>query len=189
MKLFDKIILNISHDNTTMGDLIILHKFAEHRKCIVEIGTAYGIGAMILSSHGSIVHTIDNHTFYLNNIAKTEGEKFKIIRDYLNFYSKGRIHTRYSDSVKAAELFEDESIDLLFIDGGHFYEQICEDYRVWFPKVEKDGVIIFHDVSENTNQVLSFWNNIILKDIENGIIKELVQKVKYESTCKVVVKL
>lgn len=37
-------------------------------------------------------------------------------------------------------------IDWLFIDGGHSYEQVEEDWSNYSPLVKKGGIIIFHDI-------------------------------------------
>jgi predicted O-methyltransferase YrrM len=48
-------------------------------------------------------------------------------------------------SVKAAELFEDESIDFVYIDGDHAYEPVMADLKAWIPKVRKGGIVSGHD--------------------------------------------
>jgi len=48
-------------------------------------------------------------------------------------------------SVDAAEEVEDESIDIIFIDGLHTYDGVMEDITAWFPKIKPEGYICGHD--------------------------------------------
>ncbi len=58
------------------------------------------------------------------------------------------VETKRMKSVEAAEQEEDESIDLVFIDGDHAYESCKQDIDSWFPKLKKGGVLLGHDYSE-----------------------------------------
>jgi len=49
------------------------------------------------------------------------------------------------DSVEAAELVEDQSLDVCFIDGDHRFDPFMEDLRAWNPKVKRGGVLCGHD--------------------------------------------
>mgnify|MGYP003575347360 CR=1 FL=1 len=48
---------------------------------------------------------------------------------------------------EAAEYFADESIDLIHIDGRHFYEDVRQDYKSWLPKLTKNAIVLFHDTN------------------------------------------
>jgi cephalosporin hydroxylase len=49
------------------------------------------------------------------------------------------------DSVKAAKLYADASLDFVFIDGDHTYEGVLADIKAWLPKVKKGGTIAGDD--------------------------------------------
>lgn len=72
------------------------------------------------------------HVFrmYFNN------PKVKIIREF---------------SAKAAEFFDDETFDFVYIDADHSYEGCLEDIKAWYPKVKSGGVIGGHDYVEAVN--------------------------------------
>ena len=48
-------------------------------------------------------------------------------------------------SHESASLFENESIDFVFIDACHEYENVVQDIKEWFPKVKSGGIISGHD--------------------------------------------
>jgi cephalosporin hydroxylase len=48
-------------------------------------------------------------------------------------------------SVDAAKLYEDNSLDFVFIDGSHEYEFVKEDIEAWYPKVKVGGYLGGHD--------------------------------------------
>jgi len=57
----------------------------------------------------------------------------------------------------------DDKIDFLFIDGDHSYEGAKQDYEMYAPLVNKNGIIVFHDIVPHSNptcQVNKFWDEI-----------------------------
>ena len=57
-----------------------------------------------------------------------------------------------------------KKIDVLFIDGDHTYHGVKKDFEMYEPLVEKDGIIIFHDICKHMTapecQVEQFWKEI-----------------------------
>jgi SAM-dependent methyltransferase len=49
------------------------------------------------------------------------------------------------DSVRAAGLFEEGSVDFVFVDGDHGREPLRCDLEAWFPRVRPGGVLAGHD--------------------------------------------
>ena len=48
-------------------------------------------------------------------------------------------------STQAVDLFDDESLDFVYIDGDHSYDNVKEDMELWFPKLKKGGLFSGHD--------------------------------------------
>lgn len=55
------------------------------------------------------------------------------------------IHPIKLSSRVAYKLFDDESIDFIFIDADHSYEGVKEDIQLWTPKVKTGSIIAGHD--------------------------------------------
>jgi len=43
------------------------------------------------------------------------------------------------------DLFEDESLDFVYIDANHSYDHIKADMEMWYPKLKKGGIFSGHD--------------------------------------------
>jgi len=58
--------------------------------------------------------------------------------------------------------FDQESIDLLHIDGLHTYEAVKEDFNNWYPKLKPGGVILFHDIEARIKDygVWKLWSEL-----------------------------
>lgn len=48
-------------------------------------------------------------------------------------------------SNQAVGMYGDRSLDFIFIDGSHEYEDVIEDLKVWYPKIKRGGVMAGHD--------------------------------------------
>jgi len=64
----------------------------------------------------------------------------------LNQYGDRSVVIR-SPSPVAADLFEDGSLDFIYIDADHRYEAVLADLNLWVPKVRRGGIISGHDYS------------------------------------------
>ena len=54
-------------------------------------------------------------------------------------------HVHITSTHMASELFEDNSLDFVFIDGDHSYDGCFEDMVDWYPKVREGGIFSGHD--------------------------------------------
>lgn len=168
------------------GDFEVLYEFSKGKEVIVELGTSKGFGAMVLSMHGGLVYTVDN---YLHRMADDEEviveensqEVFESVKGY--FKSKYKTITPLKgDTSEVAHQFPSESIDLLYIDGGHKYSEVKLDYDSWVFKVKSGGFILFHDYSVAHCEVKEFIDKEVMKDFK-------VKEIGMETLCKTVIKV
>jgi hypothetical protein len=76
-------------------------------------------------------------------------------------------YTKFSELMRmtfdeAVEHFQDGTVDLLHIDGRHFYEDVSHDFNTWKAKLSNRGVVLFHDtnVRNSTFGVYRFWEEL-----------------------------
>lgn len=113
---------------------------------IIEIGVSRGLGMWrMLTKCPNISHAygIDPWTSYGNDSIEIgimhRAEAIEVLKP---FNTLTLIH---DTSDNAVELFADNSIDYVFIDGDHSYEQCGRDIINYFPKVKQGGILAGHD--------------------------------------------
>jgi predicted O-methyltransferase YrrM len=50
------------------------------------------------------------------------------------------------ESVKAAKIFGDESLDFVMVDAAHDYDNALADIKAWYPKLKKGGIMAGDDL-------------------------------------------
>jgi|TARA_R110000824_G_scaffold2570_4_gene11849 predicted O-methyltransferase YrrM len=55
-------------------------------------------------------------------------------------------------TVNASRLFDDESIDFVYVDADHSYKGCMADLEAWYPKLKKGGILSGHDYGEHPDK-------------------------------------
>ena len=73
----------------------------------------------------------------------------------------------------AVSSFDDESIDILHIDGFHSYEAVKHDFTAWIGKVRPGGIVLFHDTNEYQEGfgVNRFWDELCEQSTEYHLFR------------------
>ena len=74
-------------------------------------------------------HQDKQHPVFVSRLSRYS-DRFNLLKDF-------------SDNV--IDQFEDESLDFIFIDGMHTYDQVLQDCRNYYPKIKSGGVFSGHD--------------------------------------------
>jgi glycosyltransferase involved in cell wall biosynthesis len=140
---------------------------AARPKCFVELGTLHGVSYFTFCETAARLGNItrcfavdswkgDEHTgFYEEDVWEHVS---RINREHYSSFST-LIRKTFDE---ALPLFSDASIDLLHIDGRHFYEDVRHDLESWLPKLSSRGVILLHDtnVHDRGFGVARLWREI-----------------------------
>jgi precorrin-6B methylase 2 len=138
-------------DGWMCGDeLLWLFNTAKEMDNVVEIGSWKGRSThALLSGCKGTVYAVDH---FLGSIAEretthAEAKTRDIYQDFMrNVGSFKNLKVLKMDNAEAVKRFEDKSIDMVFIDGGHTYEEVMADIKNWLPKTKK--IICGHDLGE-----------------------------------------
>ena len=116
----------------------------------VEIGVFKGeFSVEILQNWGGTLYMIDvwrplgKEYEDSSNHREHEDAYQKTMENIRGFEDRG-IMIRSTSQI-AANLFEDESLDFIFIDANHAYDFVVEDINIWYPKLKKGGIFSGHD--------------------------------------------
>ena len=63
------------------------------------------------------------------------------LADYINNIYKGK-------SLDVATLYEDESLDMVYLDASHKYEDVVDDIKHWWPKLKVNGYLAGDDFDQ-----------------------------------------
>lgn len=92
-------------------------------------------------------------------------ENEKYVRALEQFYD-GRIKVLKGLTWEMADEVKNDSLDFVFIDACHIYEEVKKDIKAWAPKVKKYGWIMGHDYSKRWPGVRKAVDEVLGKPLE-----------------------
>ena len=135
-------------------------------KVLVELGTHYG-GSYFTFIESIIDNRLPTQCYAIDTWEGDEQAGF-YGDDVYNFVKElNKTHSEHSHLLRmrfedAVAQFDDNSIDLLHIDGLHTYDAVKNDFETWYEKVSENGFILFHDTIEEKEGfgVKQFWSEL-----------------------------
>jgi predicted O-methyltransferase YrrM len=157
---------------------------------ILEIGCWLGQSTNVIADFvknkgrgSAIIHIIDTFEGSPQTDLVRRAKINNIERQFkTNMYLSGnkkllRIHKAKSQEI--SHLFEENSLDFIFIDGDHRYDFIKQDIELYYPKLKNGGIICGHDY-EGREYNEEFIHEDFVENRHNGVIKAVNEFFKDE---------
>lgn len=118
---------------------------------MVEIGSFAGNSTEIFAQKFHKVYSVDPWVSgWDENDGSADPNKFdmKEVEKQFDIFILSQYNNVIKNKMKSEEasiLFDDESLDFVYIDGDHRYEGVKKDIELWLPKIKKGGFIGGHD--------------------------------------------
>lgn len=132
---------------------------------VPEGGVFVELGAYKGKSTSFIVTEINNQNrnIQFHTIDTFEGDSGSNDEEEIDAYRKvnvSKMFDEFSENTKhlkehfnvivgksdeSSKFFEDNSVDVIFIDAGHSYDAVIRDIKSWLPKIKDGGIMSGHD--------------------------------------------
>lgn len=150
--------------NQLKGLKMLIDEFITKDTIMVEVGSFAGVSSELFALHCKEIYCVDLWDPYweITDKQKIEFAEYsfdKLLQQYNN------IHKVKNNSVDASNQFEDKSLDFVYIDAAHDYDNVRQDILTWLPKIKKGGYISGHDYRYDSNiAVYEAVNDIFVND-------------------------
>lgn len=124
----------------------------------VEVGAYLGRSSLYLASRIKqsgksirlyVVDRWDGCVYGEGQPEGTEGQTPAVFEEFIRNVRRAKVEDVISPlkmaSAQAADLFENGTLDFVFLDADHDFEAVGSDLEAWFPKVKRRGVLGGHD--------------------------------------------
>ena len=123
--------------------------FCQALKALGIPGRAIGVDTWKGDEHAGIVDKLGD-------------EMHRDLQAHIDEHYRGIAELKRMYFSEALEHVEDGTVDLLHVDGRHFYEDAKEDHTTWIRKLSPSAVVLFHDTQVRTHGfgVYRYWPEV-----------------------------
>jgi hypothetical protein len=129
---------------------MLAHLEIPHEGNVVEVGVAFGDLSQFLVEKLAPKHFVAVDNFRLHHVGQIWGLDPNVVMDgrkHLDWYQSNFPEARCirGQSAEGLSTLPDAWADLIYVDAGHFYEDVKADITAGAPKVRPGGHLVFND--------------------------------------------
>lgn len=150
------------------GDLDAVVGVLPENAVVAELGSFAGESALQFLESGKIAKLIcvdqwiGGYDDKLDTASRSDMRVAKQAFDIrVKAYRANNVYVLPMSTVGAATMVARESLDMVYIDASHRYEDVLEDLRSWIPKVKVGGWIAGHDYARQFPGVIRAVHGIL----------------------------
>lgn len=117
----------------------------------VEIGSHIGESALIFASFSYVQRLDCVDPLIIGNKTKGKEKRFEERLHYFMRSGKEKVFLHKQTSEIYSKEVEDNSLDVVYVDGDHKYPSVLNDLDLWYPKIKSGGFLCGHDYSKRPN--------------------------------------
>lgn len=125
--------------NSTNGLWDLVQECITPQDLVIEVGCFSGVSSQVIALGCRELHCVDPYSW--DAVQQAQQMFDSMLPNYPN------IKKVKMTSVDAAKMYQDGSIDFVYLDADHSYESVLQDIDAWRSKVKKNGYIAGHDMN------------------------------------------
>lgn len=154
-------------------------------KTICEVGVRHGDN-LFRMLNDSVEEAVgvdiwqNTQTITQNDLGYTQeelDEQYNSVCEKAKQFNNVKIIRKFSKD--AAQQFNDEYFDFIYIDADHTYASVKEDIQAWWPKLKSGGLIGFHDYENVSHDNVEFG---VVKAVNEFILAQNIQPDNFHTT-------
>ena len=138
--------------------------FQKNSVNVIEIGARYGESSKVLLNNLNVNKyiIIDPYTSYdeysndgFNKIILNDNDDnifYKTKNELETLHNNMVFYRTFSTDTNTINAIENDSIDIIFIDGNHTYKYVLDDLENYYPKLKQNGIICGDDFFMRTHE-------------------------------------
>ena len=149
----------IPHEYVNMLDFFRNRKIESYLELGVGNGGSFFTNSLFIGKDCKTFKAVDSIAYANTHIQQTEEKIMKKVNALTELFPGSEVNF-YNKTTDDFFNINNNTFDCIFIDADHSYEGARRDYENALKCINKDGVLLFHDIGNTSTGVAELWSEI-----------------------------